>query len=457
MLPVLVLLVAVAGRFPFKLSPQGDASMFTVPLFMAALLLHPLEALLVGMVGSLISERLLKAPVRVAIFNTSVSAVIAGLAGIVFWSLSPDTADQLFTPGGVVAAVSAGLVLHIANLLLVAAMVTIRKGLAFWRRWKETWAFDSIQEGGLLILALIGAQLVMLAWWWLLLLLVPFVLAFYGFKHSVEEVVQKARLAEELEGKLEELKATQAELIRSAKLASVGTLAAGVAHEINNPLFVITGRAELFLEMLKRRDPYIHTQQAIEDMEAIIKMGMHIADIVKEVLAYSRHTATPEELHLDKVMEESLALLERKIATRGVQIVKEYQPSPKVTAVANQLQQVFVNLMINALDATPEWGRITLGCTSEDGMAVGYIKDTGVGMTAEVQDRIFEPFFTTKEVGKGTGLGLFICHKIVTDHQGQISVESKPGKGTTVLVKLPALQGVDQGQVSPELVLSGDR
>ena len=152
LLPTMVILVALAGRFPFKVSPQGDATLFTVPLFMAALLLPPFGVVLVGALGSLISERLLKAPAKVTIFNVSNSVIAGGLAGLVFFMLRPDAGAFTLTPGLALAAAAAGLALHFSNLMLLFGMITIIKGSAFWQAWKDAWTLDAIQEGALISL-----------------------------------------------------------------------------------------------------------------------------------------------------------------------------------------------------------------------------------------------------------------------------------------------------------------
>jgi signal transduction histidine kinase len=447
LLPTMVALVALAGRFPFKVSPQGDASLFTVPLFMSVLMLPPFGAVLAGALGSLISERLLRAPAKVTAFNVSNSAIAGGVAGIVFYMLRPDAIGLALTPGLALAAAAAGLVLHVTNLSILFGIMTMVKGLAFWQTWRSAWALDAVQEAALIALGLAGALVAAQAGWGLLLLLVPFVLGYYGFKRSVEVASEKAELAEELQLKLKELKESQAQLIQSAKLASVGTLAAGVAHEINNPAFAITGRAEMFTEMLRRtNDEYLHSAQAQKDMEVIFREGMRISSIVRHLLDFARRSDDVKEVYLDGVMDDTVELLGGKISTKGIKIAREYEVSPRVKAVPTQLQQVFMNLLSNAIDATPSWGTITLRCTVRDGMATACIKDTGVGIPEDIRQRLFEPFFTTKGVGKGTGLGLFICHKIVTEHQGDILVESEQGKGTTMTVKLPLVGVASQSQ-----------
>ncbi len=442
LLLTLVLLVALAGRFPIKLSRQAEASLFTVPLFMAVLLLHPMEAVLIAMAGTLISERMARAPASAIIFNVSVSAVAAGLAGIVFFSLKAEEAPLALTHQQMLAAAAAGLTLHVTNIMLVAGMLTLRKGRDFWRSWKDTFVFEAIQEGGLLTVGAIASLLVLEAWWGLVLVLIPAVLAYYGFERSVNEAAQKARLAEELEQKLKELKELQAQLVQSAKLASVGTLATGVAHEINNPVFAITGRADI---LLKNADKHLRSEKAVEYIQTIQQMGKRISTIVRHLLDYARPSEDMAEVRIDDAIEGALALLGNKV--KNHRIVKEYEATPVVKGVPAQLQQVFVNLISNSADATPEWGTITVGCRVDDSTAVAYVKDTGIGISRAVQERLFEPFFTTKEVGKGMGLGMFVCHRIVTTHKGQITVESEEGKGTTIWVKIPLAAN---GAASPQ-------
>ena len=173
MLPTLALMVAVTGSFAFKVSPQGDATLVTVPQFVAVLLLHPVEAMLVCAAGTFVSELILKAPARVWSLNVSVSVVVAGLGGMVFWSLQPGVGDVLFTPGGAFAAGMSGIVMLVTDLSLLFGMITLIKGKGFWRRWMETWSFEAVLDSSLLVIGYIGAQLVILAWWSLLVLAVP--------------------------------------------------------------------------------------------------------------------------------------------------------------------------------------------------------------------------------------------------------------------------------------------
>ena len=368
--------------------------------------------------------------------------VAGGLAAIAFHTMRPEATGLFLTPGLALAAGVAGVALHATNLLLLFGMITLIKGGAFWRTWKDAWTLDAVQEAALLALGLVGALVMSQAAWGLIVLLIPFVLGYYGFRRSVEEARQKAELAEELEHKLIELKQAQAQLIQSAKMASVGTLAAGVAHEINNPTFAITGRAEMFLYALsKADDAYLRSQMAVEDMETILNEGMRISTIVKHLLGYARSSDGEAEVRLDEAIVGAAQMLGGKASSKGVDVILDCGGKPTVLAVKNQMEQVFVNLLNNALDATPARGTITLGCAVEGATATAYVNDTGAGMPQEVQERVFEPFFTTKDIGQGTGLGLFICHKIVTDLDGEMSVSSESGSGTMVSVRLPVVAG----------------
>ncbi len=438
-LGVLIMVVAITGRFPIKLSRQAEASLLIVPLFMAALLIHPALAVGVAAAGALISERLLKAPFRAMAFNMGVNSLAAGLAGIVFMSLSPQGAFSL-TQGHMLAAGAAGLTLYSANLLLVGGMLTLRKGMEYWAQWKDTFAFEAIQEGGLLSVGLMGALLVTQAWWGPVIVIIPALLAYYAFHHTVSEAAEKTEMAEELSESLSELKELQAQLIESAKMASVGSLATGIAHEINNPVFAISGRADL---LVRGSDKHLASEKAVEYVQTIQEMGVRIATIVRQLMEYAQPAEGKKEVALSEMMEASLSLLGKR--AKSVRLIREYESLAIVEGVPAQLQQVFVNLITNATDAVADWGSVTVGCKVEDGRAIGYVKDTGVGIPDEVMARLFEPFVTTKEVNErvGMGLGLYTSHKIMVSHGGEIRVETERGKGTTVWVSMPAVDTLD--------------
>lgn len=248
--------------------------------------------------------------------------------------------------------------------------------------------------------------------------------------------MENARLYQELRMSLEELRRKEAQLIESAKLASVGTLAAGIAHEVNNPVFAISGRAELLLDQAKR---HLKTQRAQEHVQVIYDMAMRVSSIVQDLLDFSREKDVLEEVDVNGALEDTLKLVAPHLRRSNVALVKEYSDElPLIPGVKNKLQQVFMNLILNARDAMPEGGTLRLSSYSVDGGVALDFSDSGVGMAPEVLERVFEPFFSTKEVGKGTGLGLYVSQRIVQQHQGRIGVETQEGKGSTFTVYLPA-------------------
>lgn len=238
---------------------------------------------------------------------------------------------------------------------------------------------------------------------------------------------------------MREINRMQDQLIQSGKLAAVGRLAGGVAHEVNNPVSVILGFSQLILKRIKEDDPLYMPLKSIE------RESLRCKRFVSELLTFAR---TPkdekEKVNLNALIDDTLALIESQARIKDIEIIRDYRCNP-VNAVVNssQIQEVIMNLCVNAVDAMAGGGILAITTDIPDGCAEISVKDTGAGISKEHITRIFEPFFTTKEVGKGTGLGLSICYEIVRKHNGQIEVSSNPGKGTLFSVKLP-LTGISQ-------------
>lgn len=252
------------------------------------------------------------------------------------------------------------------------------------------------------------------------------------------------------------------QLIFADRMASVGTLAAGVAHEINNPLAYITANISLLIEELEEShgSPSSEQWDAIKDMANQAQMGAdRIRKIVRGLKIFSR---SEEErrgvIEVIPLIEVSINMTFNEIRHRA-RLVKDFGPIPKVDADDARLGQVFINLLVNAAQALPEGAsdqheiRISTG-TDPSGRAVIEVKDTGPGIPKELLDRIFDPFFTTKPVGVGTGLGLSICHTIVSTLGGALEVESEVGQGTTFRVVLPAAEAAPTIKTVPQQ--SGD-
>jgi two-component system NtrC family sensor kinase len=243
------------------------------------------------------------------------------------------------------------------------------------------------------------------------------------------------QMADALLAHEEQLKlATRRQIGRTEKLASIGRLAAGVAHEINNPLTGV-----LTFAYLMREKPNMD-QQDREDLNLIIHETTRAADIVRGLLDFARERAAlKERLEINEVICRTTRLIRNQKLFDQIVIEEDLKDGlPEVDGDMNQLQQVFLNLSLNACEAMPGGGKLTITSRSEAGKVLVTLADSGCGIKREHFDKIFEPFFTTKPVGKGTGLGLSVSYGIIQQHGGTLEVESEEGKGTTFTILLPA-------------------
>lgn len=237
----------------------------------------------------------------------------------------------------------------------------------------------------------------------------------------------------------EDAKRSEVLLRQSQKMEAVGRLAAGVAHELNNPLSVILGFAEAAVRRMVSEDPLDLP------LKSIMREALRCKNLVQKLLIFSRaQKPQPKQENLAPVVESGLDLVEAQARIKHVEVVRQFSEAPLPVLVDNQeIQQVIINLCANAIDAMPSGGKLTVALlqgTRENGgesMAEIRVTDTGSGIPAEIRERIFEPFFTTKAIGKGTGLGLSLAYEIVQRHHGDLSVESQEGQGTTFRVLLP--------------------
>jgi PAS domain S-box-containing protein len=233
----------------------------------------------------------------------------------------------------------------------------------------------------------------------------------------------------------EELARTQVQLVQAEKMASLGKLAAGVAHQLNNPLNGITLFASLTMEEHELSD------EVRKNLFRIRKDAERCRDTVRELLEFSRQAGRNIRPHdINQSVERTLFLLENQTLFQNIEIDRRLSPSlPSIPVDVQQMNHVFMNIILNAADAMSGAGRLTVRSSlSEDGRHVCVeIADTGGGIAPEVLPHIFEPFFTTKEAGKGTGLGLSVAYGIVLEHRGSIRVASRPGEGAVFTVELP--------------------
>ena len=235
-----------------------------------------------------------------------------------------------------------------------------------------------------------------------------------------------------------ELALLRREVLEARKAATLGELLGTTTHEFNNALTTILNYAKLGL---RHRDAPTRDKA----LERILSAGTRAAKITASILGMARRgTTRMEPLQLETLIEESLVLLEREMSKYRVQVEREYSPVPQVSANPGQVQQVLLNLLVNARQAMPQGGRLIIRLSRDP--AVGFVdlmvRDTGCGMAPDVMRRMFEPHFSTKsgpdETGKGgNGLGLSACREIVEAHQGRIRVESALGKGTAITIRLP--------------------
>ncbi|MFB3885208.1 MAG: ATP-binding protein [Thermodesulfobacteriota bacterium] len=231
----------------------------------------------------------------------------------------------------------------------------------------------------------------------------------------------------------------QDQLRHADRLATIGQLAAGVAHELNEPLSNILG----FAQLAKKCNGL--PRQAELDIEKILTASLNAREVVKKLLIFARKLPPRKtRVNLNQLVDEGIQFFESRCAKDGIEVVRSLSPDlPEIDADPAQLNQVLVNLIVNALQAMPTKGRLTIQTLTGKEMVSLIVEDTGIGMSEEVRKQIFTPFFTTKDVGQGTGLGLPVVHGIVTSHGGSIKVESKPNQGSRFAIQLPVMRPQD--------------
>ncbi|MEM8505741.1 MAG: ATP-binding protein [Cyanobacteria bacterium P01_D01_bin.1] len=291
----------------------------------------------------------------------------------------------------------------------------------------------------------------------------------HALEESAETLEQRVEArTEDLAQTIEQLKSAQSQLIQTEKMSSLGQMVAGIAHEINNPISFIQGNIaplkDYFQDLLNLletyRSEYPHPTETVLEMQDEIDLAFiledsdkllesmqfgtqRVRDIVVSLRNYSRlDEAAVKDVDIHEGIDSTLLILNHRIK-EGVDVIKDYGDLPQIRCSPSQLNQVFTNIIANALDAmsdadsNPMQLMIMTRASSSNHVQIR-IRDTGPGMTPEIKAKIFDPFFTTKVVGKGTGLGMGICFKIIEQHQGQIDVVSEVGKGSEVIITLPA-------------------
>jgi signal transduction histidine kinase len=246
----------------------------------------------------------------------------------------------------------------------------------------------------------------------------------------------------EIERAYDELKSAQEQLVQSARLASLGKLAATIAHEINNPLAGVLNYIKLLIKFFQKESFPSDRLEDIRGFLAIMERETaRCGDIVKNLLSFSRPSVVRKEpAQVNEIIEQALGILTHKIEISGARLVKSLTADlPPVTCDPKQIQQALMNIIINGVEAMPQGGTLTISSRRRDSeeMVEVEIRDTGIGIPKAHLENLFEPFFSTKAEGKGVGLGLSVSYGIISKHGGTISVESAPGQGTAFVVLLP--------------------
>lgn len=254
-----------------------------------------------------------------------------------------------------------------------------------------------------------------------------------GFLLIVQDITDLFRKIEELTLINDELNKTQAQLIQAAKLSALGQLAANITHEINTPLTSVLGYVSLLLNSMDKSDPRKN------DLAIIQSEALRARNIIRGLLNFVyQGEGSLQELDVRELVKETLLLVSNRAKSQKVAIVEHYgKKSLPIVVDANQMKQVFINLINNAFDAMPQGGTLTITTLNDGDFLTIQFQDTGVGILSETLSEIFDPFFTTKPKSRGTGLGLPLSLKIVKSFGGTIEVESEEGRGSTFTVKIP--------------------
>ncbi|MEW6034664.1 MAG: histidine kinase dimerization/phospho-acceptor domain-containing protein, partial [Chloroflexota bacterium] len=366
------ILIALAGAYPVPLSSKVKVNVVSAPLFAAVLLLHPALAALAAIVGVIASEAALRRPWLYLVFNTATASLYTAAAGLALWTLGPEPGAFFSTARGVSGATLAAIMIFAVNRAAVAGAAALETGKSPLWRWKPDWRADVAQELALLSVGFGGAVATFVAPWALLLFVIPVVIVQRAFSRVVT-------LSARLEQQMEQLKAAEAQLVQSAKMASLGTLVASIGHQVNNPIFAIRGRAELLLE---GADKHLKTEKARQHVEVIRGMADRIARVVRCLLTPSR----PSEdgvacTDVNDALEHAVTLLDSRISASRVRVTREYDERlPLVPGDAVEIQEMLGNLLLNSCEAMPDGGELRLATRTVDSSVIVEVADTGVGI-----------------------------------------------------------------------------
>ena len=252
--------------------------------------------------------------------------------------------------------------------------------------------------------------------------------------------------SEEVKRRELELREKQEQLVQAGKLATLGELTTGIAHELNNPLNNIGLFVGNVIDLIELGMVDEEPERTLQELNNAMQQVRKATEIISHLRTFGRAASVSHEVVvLNEVLQQSISLMQEQLRLRQIEVILHF-PVEDILVIGNaiQLEQVFINLLTNARDALAGSVRkiITITCSTNNGMAIVNVSDTGPGIPEGLEKRIFDPFFTTKDVGSGTGLGLSITYGIIKEHQGTIVVENHPGEGATFLIQLP--QNLDE-------------
>lgn len=444
-----VVVVAVVARAVVRIPRvKGGVTASDTFIFLTMMLYDGEAAVLLAAAEAFCSSLRVTRRWLTVFFNAGImgsSTFAAAWVGRAFFGHIPDVVTQEFTARSVGFLCAVALTQYASNSALAAAREALRDGKPVWQTWKASYLWISITTVASASAAMVIARLINATGFYSVVLILPIVAVVY-FAYRVQlqlveaaeaQAAQARKHVKELSRYVDEQERIRVQFTQVEKLSAVGSLASGVAHDFNNCLASIRGRAELMLR---------HTEEpkVRRGLELIIKSACDGAKTVRRIQDFARQrqgrdfeTVSVDQLLLD-VAEITRPRWKDSAEARGVQInlTVSNRSGAHVLGDPSELRDVLVNMIFNAVDAMPAGGQLSLAAEQRDGKAVVTVSDTGTGMTSEVIPRVFDPFFTTKGV-EGMGLGLSVSYGVIRRHGGTIKVESEVALGTTFRVILP--------------------
>jgi signal transduction histidine kinase len=431
-------LVILSESFLIYLPLSGYLSIGTAIDIPIILMFGPTLAAFYGMLAAISTLIVRRVPFYRILFNISLFVLTMGISSLVYHSLASGV-DFAKAPQFIPVFILTIVVYFGLNSSLLSIVIGLSEGLSPRVIWMKN---HSWTIGYLFVLASIGYLMVMvnfaLGKWAIVLLLLPVLLIRKAYSQYMD------------------LKKMQDQLIQSERLAAVGQMAAGISHELDNPISIIMGNSDYLLKKMT------HDDSSVEEIKIIRKETERCKAIIKEFLDFAKPRTTVETIDVSKAVRNAISLLRRESLSRNVKVAfDEDTVLPGIKGDMKQLEQVFINIMLNAFQAMPKGGRleISTGLTkdpqrkqrlliskmwkkeSQDKVVQVTFQDTGSGITKENIEQLFMPFFTTKSKEGGRGLGLFVCYQIVKKHGGSFDIQSELGKGTSVTINLPLSRG----------------